>query len=101
MSEGTSTPGPWTLSDVRAFGRRKVEAWVQEPSGHRWRKTLAEMLDGNLDEGEAEANARLIAAAPDLLAACKEIASFAQSWQPLSTGDIASVRAAIAKAEAK
>lgn len=40
------------------------------------------------------------AAAPDLLRACKMIAGMAVSWEPLTPGDIAEVRAAIAKAEA-
>ena len=50
---------------------------------------------------EARANARLIAAAPELLAACKSIAAMAVSWQPLSNGDISDVLKAIAKAEGR
>lgn len=36
---------------------------------------------------------------PELMAAAKEIASFAQSWQPLTPGDIKRLTDAIAKAE--
>ena len=50
---------------------------------------------------EAEANAHLIAAAPDLLRAAKAIASFAVSWQPLTPGDIKELTDAIAKAEGR
>jgi hypothetical protein len=46
-----------------------------------------------------DANARLIAAAPDLLAACKLIVSFAKSWEPLTPGDIRVITDAIALAE--
>jgi hypothetical protein len=35
----------------------------------------------------------------ELLAAAKEVAGFAVSWQPLTPGDISRLRAAIAKAE--
>jgi hypothetical protein len=48
-----------------------------------------------------EANARLIAAAPELLRACKLVAAMAVAWAPLTPGDIAEVNAAIAKAEAR
>ncbi len=40
-------------------------------------------------------------ATEDLLAACREIASFAVAWEPLSVGDIAVVHRAIAKAEGR
>ncbi len=48
-----------------------------------------------------KANDLLIAAAPDLLAACKYIADIAVSWQPLTPGDISDVHRAIAKAEGR
>ena len=50
---------------------------------------------------EQDANARLIAAAPELLEACQMVADMAVSWQPLTPGDIAEVRAAISKATGK
>lgn len=46
-------------------------------------------------------DARLIAAAPELLRACKMVAEMAVHWEPLTPGDIAEVKAAIAKAEGK
>ena len=57
--------------------------------------------DAKRDTAMHDANARLIAAAPDLLEACKMVASFAVSWQPLSVGDIQEVIKAIAKAEGR
>ena len=47
------------------------------------------------------ANARLMAAAPDLLAACKMVASFAKGWEPLTPGDIRVMLDAIDKAEGR
>ena len=47
----------------------------------------------------SEAHQVLIAAAPRLLAAAKTIASFAQSWQPLTPGDIKELTDAIREAE--
>jgi hypothetical protein len=60
------TEGTWELSDVREFGPRKVIAWQRNPNGHRWRKTIAVISEGNLDEGEADANARAITAIPEM-----------------------------------
>ncbi len=48
-----------------------------------------------------EDDARLIAAAPELLRACKAIAAMAVAWEALTPGDIAEVRGAIAKAEGR
>ena len=53
------------------------------------------------DLGCTLADALLIAAAPDLLAACKMVAAMAVGWEPLTPGDIAEVTTAIAKAEGK
>ena len=61
------TPGPWTYSDgnlhVHGGPFSLPLAEVKFPSSGAW--------DGQLAE-QVEANARLIAAAPDLLAACVE-----------------------------
>ena len=52
------TPGPWYASG----------SYIEKtPSGHRF--TIAEVFRHNV--GQCKANARLIAAAPDLLAACE------------------------------
>ena len=77
------TPGPWQSERKKVFASSPI----------------AFADDYNKSEPEAYANARLIAAAPDLLAALKKIAEL-----PVAVGgsyciDIA--RAAIAKAEGK
>ena len=70
------------------------------------RQTLAEVF--LVDKGDAQQNAQLMAAAPDLLNACKNIDTFFvffDSWCPPGLGVGAKqalilVKAAIAKAEA-
>ena len=60
----------------------------------RW--LLAVVIDR--PDSECEANVRLIAAAPDLLAACK---AYASVWPGDSTPHMVAIRAAIAKAEGR
>ncbi len=59
----THTPGPWHT------GTGKAEIIVYATDGYA--VADAKVYHGRHAEGEAEANARLIAAAPDLLAALK------------------------------
>lgn len=86
------TPGPWRFHDelIKAGGDGRQGKTIVEAPGQFHFDTDPEWL----------ANARLIAAAPDLLRACKVVAEMAVSWEPLTPGDIAEVRAAIAKADA-
>ena len=70
----THTPGPWVISSVLKHGARCYRTIRQEG-----KFKLAEVFAFNecatgTEEGKAEdaANARLIAAAPDLLAQCRE-----------------------------
>ena len=58
MSQAKHTPGPW----------RVVKDW--DVSGHAY--TVANGAASVLDDDESSANARLIAASPELLAALKE-----------------------------
>jgi hypothetical protein len=63
----TPTPGPWTI-DEQLPGRYAIEpnvAWLGASSSHQ--------------PGENLSNARLIAAAPELLAALEEMARFCQT----------------------
>lgn len=86
------TPGPWEAEQdcANSIGIVSEETEVARICPE----------DDDLTEQEW-ADARLIAAAPDLLKACKAVASFAVSWEPLTPGDIAEVTAAIAKAEGR
>lgn len=87
------TPGPWIIVDTQR-GDAIVNALIDDESG-------AAMYDPIVDGGiDTEANAQLIAAAPDLLAACEA----AESWfsgSALSAQEqvlVEQLRAAIAKA---
>jgi hypothetical protein len=97
------TPGPWSVADrLVPNGRR----WVQR--NHT--RTLVALV---YSTPEREANARLIAAAPDLLEACNEALEFAEDQEDVLDGSYGQpepnramqvatmLRAAIAKAEGK
>jgi len=70
MTEAQHTPGPWPLSET-GDGKRYVigEGLVSGPKGYE----VAEVYSDDCDPAEAIANARLIAAAPDLLAALERL----------------------------
>ncbi len=95
--KATHTPGPWKITGGRFVGEGQM---IGAPSGHICRVYAPD----NRDES---ANARLIAAAPELLAACKAVighgycanTSSVASQDYVSKKAIAKVRAAIAKAE--
>ena len=81
------TPGPWSID--------KEERWViHEPEGKSGTLVVPEIY---LDDDEAIANARLIAAAPELLEALESFPGFLCGTE---SGDawIDQMRAAIAKA---
>jgi hypothetical protein len=93
------TPGPWAVD-----GRADHHLLVGAP-GRRLRQVVAEvpLVVGGLADPtpEAEANARLIAAAPDLLAACRDVLEFLDNGTPLHPGSLLhqEVEAAVARAE--
>jgi hypothetical protein len=96
------TPGPWT----RWTGHAEVYSGVKENTptslrGHLDKpfELVARCDDNDLDEDEQAANASLVAAAPDMLAAL-ESAVFEFSFHGLDKTIAAqNVRAAIAKAK--
>jgi len=78
------TPGPWTRIAGERF-RHDQSAGVTEPGGNY----IAAALDRNrfdLDE-EVEANARLIASAPELLAACEAQATLIRDLLKLASAE--------------
>jgi hypothetical protein len=71
---GKHTPGPWrTGADEGGFERCYSGPAIYSPQ-----YMVAEVLAGPIDRGEA--NARLIAAAPDLLAALKNLTASARGF---------------------
>lgn len=104
------TPGPWSYRQCRNKTRGIwIDCDASDERGKMLGGTLAEAYEHGCGDGDQEANARLIAASPDLLAACKEItrvlnaigwANVASDW-PVVTDACELARAAIAKAEGK
>lgn len=93
-SGGKHTPGPWTV-DTNGGGRfsNSIAAKVVA-SG-----LIADVSDWWYDVGQAEANAHLIAAAPDLLEALVELLPLADDEVSHTYDNVLDIaRAAIAKA---
>lgn len=97
MNNTQHTPGSWQSDSVSDCAR------VYVGTGRK-RINLARLNPKQLSETETCANAKVMAAAPDMLAALKawrayecEFAASGLSWDELQT----MVQAAIAKAEAK
>jgi len=83
------TPGPWAVSPYMNITSRNGTV------------AKTEQMPGN-DEAERKANAHLIAAAPDLLSALREMMSVFQDHEQYDeeSAEVVSIaRAAIAKAE--
>ncbi len=92
MSKTQHTPGPWTWT-----GNQKNQLWDH----NNW---LCGDMEGVLMHGGPwpvrDANARLIAAAPDLLEACKQMLKRAEVVPHFNDeGDADFARETIAKAE--
>lgn len=86
------TPGPWG---------RNIPPISKYPVIYAGRNThVAQVLTKATSEAEAEANADLIAAAPELLAACKAFESnYPMGINPGADEAVRAAVAAIAKAE--
>lgn len=98
------TKGPWEITEAEGDIPRKHIYFIVEHDGGRG---VVGSFYPAKTSGIGEANARLIAAAPDLLAVCETIANELQAWA--STDDmreaswtasrIKRLRAVIAKAQ--
>ena len=93
------TPGPWETSVGRsAESRNVVEWWIVGPAGG----DAIAYLDTSQPEAEAQANARLMAAAPDLLAVARAFLALPDLGHTSAdaAGALYDYRAAIEKARA-
>lgn len=77
-SRMSHTPGPWRRAEhyrpeIQNVGTSAAAPYVLSPDG---RNVAAAMIGGFDDMAEVDANACLIAAAPDLLAACQKAKKF-------------------------
>lgn len=105
------TPGPWGAYSAEHLSKGDEDPALFFTVGPRPFHTVAEVRPGNVGEGLPEqtpANARLIAAAPDLLEALKEVRRFLDHGEPVRIAASAHDRqlmelvdAAIAKAEGR
>lgn len=91
MTHAAHTPGPWLCSGTS----------VSNPQANRPNATICDVSGwGNRDEAEQIANARLIAAAPDLLAALEDMLNLTLDEDDIAVSSrITKARAAIAKAK--
>lgn len=105
MTGGTGhTPGPWTTEDRCDGGYiRESKPW-DETGGIKRRKAVALVRVMNRPPQENEANARLIAAAPDLLVSAQiarnQVALLGGPDDRVNNDVLALLDAAIAKATA-
>lgn len=105
------TPGPWKNDGVDVFRSDEGPVWVIEDEAETnicLAFVFASGVNLQVSEDEAAANANLIAAAPDLLVALKDMVKATDNWnasvqdiigrQPHTGIDLENARAAIAKA---
>lgn len=106
------TPGPWEMGEAGSWEdglRTATEYFVRRPGDDV--AIASDIIDPANDDTPSEANARLIAAAPELLAALKELAALmpvcgndhdisVRVFQ-VPTGSVRKALAAIAKAEGR
>lgn len=89
----THTPGPWRVD-------KRGEVSVQGPDSFMVADCEILSIRPNAPTGErCRANARLIAAAPDMLAALRDIVLFCEEHIPRTSRAITRARSAISKAE--
>lgn len=113
MSEPKYTPGPWEIREVAHektpySPRRVYRVEIIAPQYYLGRRThsrdIAQMVD-YCEWMDHPQNARLIAAAPDLLEACKAMMAWNETFDGEDceglSAQIEQLRAAIAKAEGR
>jgi hypothetical protein len=98
VSKSKHTPGPWSIGQS---GSKIVNPRSTFTAIHSGGASVCLVVEGN---GRAGDNSRLIAAAPDLLAACKAMAAIDIYGKAMPKGFMAAldqIEAAIAKAEGR
>lgn len=101
VGDASFTPGPWTYVDATKEARMRyapkcvIQAGKKQVADFSWNDNSPFFPTRE----ESQANARLIAAAPELLAELRDILDWAVTEKaPLRAQEIASIRAVIAKA---
>lgn len=98
MSAAKHTPGPWDVNASRNGYTSEVA--IEGPIREQETAPVC-WIGANRISSENEANARLIAAAPELLAACRAALEFIQAQRMGSGNAEPLLLAAIKKAEGK
>lgn len=99
MSNSKHTPGPWRIAHPKLTGRRQEgDRLIVGPDNEHVAEAFQYQSHTLTDSKQSDANARLIAAAPDLLAALKWIERDCVNDTPEMW---MAVKAAIAKTEGK
>lgn len=98
MSEAKHTPGPWSIQEYSNFSGWSVSAPVRGCIAERWYPT-SDAVERIYPKDEMAANARLIAAAPEMLEALRRMAARFLCTHPDDVAIAEQARAAIAKAE--
>ena len=99
------TPGPWEVTRFGAIKSASPNTQVEYARGIGQPQIALVFVDDSRPEGERDANARVIAAAPDLLASLKEMLDKGEGCAACGFGApgcgcrYERARAAIAKAE--
>jgi hypothetical protein len=91
----THTPGPWKT--VLSASTRAVTTANEAPKQATICRLFTECVA--FEPGEFEANAQIIAAAPELLQALKELCADKYLADPINADRMKNARAAISKAE--
>lgn len=97
------TPGPWLIREFPTRGGARPQLWVMDATPDRDGKVMANAICSVTGTNPAEqANARLIAAAPEMLAACRGLLDALESMGALDhpdlRSDVAATRDAVARA---
>ena len=88
------TPGPWGISNASEYPPEEMSVGPEDSD-----EVVCWINDGVEPDDVVEANARLIAAAPELLAACKMLLSCSLPRDVSGMRMVDAALAAIAKAE--
>lgn len=95
------TPGPWRADIHKRHAIGSPFGVIFPPKGNCPIATVLDDTIAGYEYSIAESNARLIAAAPDLLEACKEFVRKVDCGEAKSKRSYAQMKSAIEKAEGR
>ena len=91
-------PGPWTVEVLRDHGDKPDRYWVVAPPQHGGKYGLVIATDvGGQTQAQAKVHAHILAAAPDMLAALKDVDSRLWPGPGVGASTMTTILNAIAK----